>query len=150
MLVLGHICGTPLQDIALPADVLSVAGPFPNVKVFNDWFASLQERHLSKEHIEACPPIPYRSGLPDDDTIKFTHGDLHRSNIIVAATGPPHIVAIIDWHQAGWLPAYWEVCKAIFTADSEDNWVQDYVPRFLHVPLNTVVAWDFYVSATGN
>jgi thiamine kinase-like enzyme len=56
---------------------------------------------------------PMRLELPDDP-INFTHGDLHRSNILVtpAADGPSRVMAIVDWHQCGWYPAYWEYCNA--------------------------------------
>ncbi|KAI0649412.1 hypothetical protein C8Q79DRAFT_903193 [Trametes meyenii] len=38
--------------------------------------------------------------------IVFTHGDLHKHNIMVGADG--HISGIIDWESAAWLPEYWE------------------------------------------
>jgi hypothetical protein len=145
---LGHVCRTPLQDIALPVDVLPSAGPFPSVKEFHDWFSFLYRRNLSNPN--TYPQDPYRSGLPDDAQIVFTHGDLHRSNIIVTKSGPPKILALIDWHQAGWLPAYWEVCKARYTADAEDEWATKYIPQFLQNCAETEEAWDFYVLATGN
>jgi hypothetical protein len=69
---------------------------------------------------------------------------------MVAKSGPPRILALIDWHQAGWLPAYWEVRKAMYTADQEDEWAKKYIPQFLQTWEETEEAWDFYVSATGN
>jgi len=145
---LGHVCRTPLQDITFPVDVLPNSGPFPSVKEFHDWFSSLYRRKLTNPN--AYPQDPYRSGLPDDAQIVLTHGDLHRSNIIVAKSGPPRILALIDWHQAGWLPAYWEVRKAMYTADQGDEWARKYIPQFLQNWEETEEAWDFYVSATGN
>jgi len=126
---LGHICRTPLQDIAFPVDVLLSSGPFPSVKQFHDWFSSLYRRNLTNPN--AYPPDPYRSSLPDGAQIVLTHGDLHRSNIMVTKSGPPRILALIDWHQSGWLPSYWEVRKAMYNADPEDEWARNYVPQFL-------------------
>ncbi|KAJ8116981.1 hypothetical protein OPT61_g1716 [Boeremia exigua] len=143
-----HICHTPLQDIALPTGVLPNAGPFPSVKEFHDWFSFLYRRWLADPN--AYPQDPYRRDLPDDARIVLTHGDLHRSNIMVTKSGPPRILALIDWHQAGWLPEYWEVCKAIYTVGTEDEWAQKYIPQFLQRSEEIEVAWDFYVLATGN
>ncbi|KAI0649414.1 kinase-like domain-containing protein [Trametes meyenii] len=52
--------------------------------------------------------------------IVFTHGDLHKHNIMVGADG--HISGIIDWESAAWLPEYWEFgMVAIF---AENPWGQ--------------------------
>lgn len=94
---------------------------------------------------------PFRSALPDDVPITFTHGDLHPSNILISfSEGSPRVACLIDWHQAGWLPAYWEVCKAIYTAWPGSEWELKYVPMFLDVCDSTFEAWDFYVTACGN
>ena len=59
-----------------------------------------------------------RAGLPDDVPVFFTHADLTPSNIILSSqSGQQRIVAIIDWHQSGWYPAYWEACKSISNTD---------------------------------
>jgi hypothetical protein len=52
-------------------------------------------------------------------------GDLQRSNILTTSEGqhPSHVLAIIDWHQSGWYPAYWEYCKAQWTVEPGDEWV---------------------------
>lgn len=145
---LGHIYRTPLHDVTFPVDVLPNSGPFSSVKEFHDWFSSLYRRRLNNPN--AYPQDPYRSSLPDDAQIVLTHGDLHRSNIMVTKSGPPRILALVDWHQAGWLPAYWEVRKAMYTADQGDEWARKYIPQFLQSWEETEEAWDFYVSATGN
>lgn len=54
----------------------------------------------------SIPVEPFRHDLPDDCAIKFTHGDLHRSNIIVTPTRPYRILAVVDWEQSGWLPYF--------------------------------------------
>lgn len=67
------------------------------------------------------PIEPFRQDLPDDSAIEFTHGDLHRSNIQITPSKPYRVVAIVDWEQSGWLPAYWEARKAQYTADRNDE-----------------------------
>ena len=93
-------------------------------------------------------PDPYRNFLPDDSTITFTHADLHPSNIIVSTEDPCRIVSIIDWHQSGWYPDYWEYCKTVFTADLYGDWESEYVPRFLELP-DCYDAWAFYPRTLG-
>lgn len=144
----GHICRTPLRDHAFPVDVLPNAGPFLSVKEFHDWFAFLPRRDIKNPN--AYPIEPYRTDLPDDAQIVLTHGDLHRSNIMVTKTGPPKVLALIDWYQAGWLPEYWEVCKAEWTVGWEGDWAKEYIPQFLQNCEETEMEWDFYVAATGN
>lgn len=91
-----------------------------------------------------------RSLLLDDVSITFTHGDLHRSNIIVSPEGEGalRVLAIIDWHQSGWFPAYWESCKARWTARIGEEWVVEYLPRILK-PCVQYDYWDFFVLRIG-
>lgn len=109
-------------------------GPFPSVSSFHDYFATLRRPRDYPTQAEDREPHPYRSLLPDSCAIKFTHGDLHPSNILVSpeGTGPARIVAIIDWHQSGWFPAYWEYCKAVYCVYYEE-W-EDYVHRAMEEP----------------
>jgi hypothetical protein len=134
--------------MAFPVDSLPNAGPFPSVAAFHDWFSGLYRRNLADP--TAYPPDPYRRSLPDDASIKLTHGDLHPSNIILNGSGSPQVISIIDWHQAGWLPEYWEARKAIYTAEVGGEWARRYIPIFLDEWNDTWEAWDFYVSSTGN
>jgi len=89
---------------------------------------------------------PIRSGLLEDDSIVFTHSDLHRSNIMVSEfnEGPPRILAIIDWHQSGWYTAAWEFFKTRFTCRGEERWEDDYVFEFLHSYRGNV-NWEYFV-----
>ncbi|KAI9654067.1 MAG: hypothetical protein M1829_001099 [Trizodia sp. TS-e1964] len=86
----GHINRQPLMDIVFTRDTKSPAGPYASVAEFHDWLCWITKRG------------------------KEIH--LHPSNIMVSARGPCRIVALIDWHQSGWYPHYWEYCKAVFTA----------------------------------
>lgn len=80
----------------------------------------------------SVPIEPFRYELPDEISIKFTHGDLHRSNFIVTQCPPYHITAVVDWEQSGWFPAYWEVRKAHFTVLDTEEWATIYLPMILN------------------
>lgn len=96
-------------------------------------------------------PDSFRAALPDDAPIKSTHGHLHTSNILISVEpGSPHVVCLVDWHQADDLPAYWEVRKAIYTADLKSDWARKYIPMFLDPWESTFESWDFCVSACGD
>lgn len=97
----------------------------------------------------SVPVEPFRHDLPDDCAIKFTHGDLHRSNIIVTPTPPYRILAVVDWEQSGWLPEYWESRKAQYTADRGESWSTTYLPEILDQFASTWDPWDYYTSAMG-
>ena len=103
-------------------------GPFESVQEFHDWFSQLPQDWLPESDRY---PDPYRPYLPDDAAITFTHGDLHRGNMIVALTGLPRILSIIDWKHAGWYPDYWEYCKAAYTSSIGDEWREEWVPKIL-------------------
>jgi hypothetical protein len=121
-------------------------GPFTSVAAFHDAFSSLPST------FRADDPHPLRHWLCDDQPIVFTHGDLHRSNVIVqrldshsalapevgedngaADTAPPavRVIAIVDWEQSGWFPGSWEYCKACWTAKIGDEWRTKYIPAIL-------------------
>jgi thiamine kinase-like enzyme len=61
----------------------------------------------------------------------FTHGDIKPGNIIVAqdADSDWEIVAIVDWENSGFYPAYWESIKMTnnLTPWDDDDW-------YLHLP----------------
>ncbi|KAF2013356.1 hypothetical protein BU24DRAFT_349865 [Aaosphaeria arxii CBS 175.79] len=144
---IGHVGKQPLLDIVFTDTSSPAAGPFSSVSEFHDWFTSTfgPYRHVPVEDI---PTHPYRSFLPDDVPIVFTHADLHPRNIIVSSGPSPRVVAIVDWHQAGWYPSSWEYCKARWTALSGGEWETKYLPLFLdsHDCYNY---WDYFVLARG-
>jgi Phosphotransferase enzyme family len=144
----GHIGRQPLLDIIFTSSSCSTAGPFPTVSSFHDFFVDPRSAH---NHASGELPHPMRSELCDNAAIKFTHGDLHPSNIIVSTGGDgasPCIVAIVDWHQSGWFPEYWEYCKARWTAKIGDEWEVEYLPRFLE-PSKQYDYWDYFVLSLG-
>ncbi|KAF4342478.1 phosphotransferase family [Fusarium beomiforme] len=152
---LGQINRGPLQDVVFADGIRPRAGPFSSVKEFHDWFSFLIRRlaasgpHWVGYKLENIPD-PYRLLLPDDPGIVFTHADLHQSNIMVTEDSPCRVVAVIDWHQSGWYPDYWEFYKAIYTNHYESEWVREYIPIFLKEPKETFIEGiDSYASSWG-
>lgn len=87
--------------------------------------------------------------MPDNAEVFFSQSDLHRQNIIVSKdVESPKILAIIDWHQGGWYPDYWEFCKAIYTAGVEGEWMEIYIRTFLKEP-SCWETFDDYARAFG-
>lgn len=144
---IGNVVREPLYDRAFHIKYMSEAGPFATVRDFHDWFTFLYRRPMSDPY--SVPVEPFRHDLPDNSTIKFTHGDLHRSNIIVTPRPPYHILAIVDWEQSGWLPAYWEARKAQYTADRSEEWSTRHLPIILDQYTSTWDPWDYYTMAMG-
>lgn len=137
----GRINRQPLLDVVFADGLKLAAGPFKSVKEFHDWLSSLtKEIHWPDPSLI---PDPFRDSLPDASPITFTHADLHPSNILVSTDSPCRIVAIIDWHQSGWYPDYWEYCKSVYTAVPNGEWETDYVSMFLEVA-NCLDAWFYY------
>ncbi|KKZ68403.1 hypothetical protein EMCG_00172 [[Emmonsia] crescens] len=123
---IGSVIRGPLHDYVFGS--MPLAGPFKTTKEFHDWLSTwLQLRVLGSIKY----PDPYQEFLPDDGTIKFTHGDLHRENIMISSTSPPRVLAVIDWTHAGWYPDYWEYCKAMYTSDYAGEWRNIWIPKFL-------------------
>ncbi|KAG8760738.1 hypothetical protein FRC11_015015, partial [Ceratobasidium sp. 423] len=119
---IGTISRQPLLDLAFTSSAAPPMGPFTSVTEFHDLFSKLpRPQNWGPNH----PPHPFRENLPDDVPIVFTHGDLHRGNVIISSPaegGRPRVKSIIDWGQAGWYPSYWEYCKARWTAPKGGEW----------------------------
>ncbi|PLB48405.1 hypothetical protein P170DRAFT_360632, partial [Aspergillus steynii IBT 23096] len=143
----GNISRGPLYDRALHENFMHEAGPFTTVKDFHNWFTFLHRRPMADPY--SVPIEPFRHELPDSCAIKFTHGDLHRSNIIVTSQRPYRTLAIIDWEQSGWLPAYWETRKAQYTADGREEWSTKFLPMILDEYTATWDPWDYYTTEMG-
>lgn len=106
---------------------------------------------IGKESRFADPsqiPDPFWQFLPDDSRIVFTHADLHPSNIIMSADSSGRILAVIDWHQSGWYPEYWEFCKALFTSGFDGDWATEYIPQFVDIA-ECYDSWAWYPRALG-
>jgi aminoglycoside phosphotransferase (APT) family kinase protein len=94
-------------------------------------------------------PEPYREMLPDDSEIVLTHGDLHRSNIILTLSHPLQVAALIDWEQSAWLPSYWEACKAYWTTSYSEEWAEKYLPHIVGYNEDLLEAWRYYTNPVG-
>ena len=126
----GQIGGQVLRDQLFYDAFVYPAGPFANIEAFHDWFARLSFQNLPEAFSRDIPEL---SGLSDDEPVVFTHGDLHRRNILISlpGNGPAEVVAIVDWHQSGWYPRHWEFLKAYWTSDIYGDWAKLYIPQFL-------------------
>ncbi|KAF2134432.1 phosphotransferase enzyme family protein [Dothidotthia symphoricarpi CBS 119687] len=141
--VIGSLSQGAAPDRCL--EFLPLLRPFSTRAVFHDWLSWLWRRHVpDPQSIED----PWRNLLPDDGPIVFTHGDLRPANIIVSATSPARVVAIVDWEQAGWYPDYWEYCKASFTAVYNGEW-RAWIGSFVVPHEDALEAFDFYTNTLG-
>ena len=125
---IGSIIRGPLRDKIF--DDHPATGPFATLDDFYDWLEYLPQRSLAAEDRYTDP---YVDMLPTNADIKFTHGDLHPSNIIISETSPRKVLALIDWEQAGWYPDYWESFKSSFAAGIESQWFTEWVPKIIDV-----------------
>ncbi|KAH6851061.1 hypothetical protein B0I37DRAFT_397140 [Chaetomium sp. MPI-CAGE-AT-0009] len=114
----GSVDNGPLQDEVFHRCALAgapPAGPFPTTTAFHDYFVAMAVTVSRNRHAGAGDGqlryTPHHL-FPDDVPVMFTHGSLHPRNIIVSSGPKPRIVSILGWEQAGWYPAYWELCKA--------------------------------------
>jgi thiamine kinase-like enzyme len=97
----------------------------------------------------SVPIEPFRYGLPDDCAIKFTHGDLHTSNIMITCSKPYRVIALIDWEQSGWFPEYWEARKLEWVYSKCEGWTAEYVPMILSLYASTQDSWGWYMASLG-
>ncbi|QRV94984.1 phosphotransferase enzyme family protein [Ceratobasidium sp. AG-Ba] len=119
----------------------------PSVKDFHDLFVKLPHAHEWK----VGDPLPFRQMFPDDVPIVFTHGDMHRGNILVLRASDEtgfRVASIIDWGQGGWMPSYWEYCKARWSAHRGEEWEADYIPLFLDRH-DVFDYWDYFILSMG-
>ncbi|KAL2016245.1 hypothetical protein VTK56DRAFT_4021 [Thermocarpiscus australiensis] len=138
-------------------------GPFASVSSFHDYFVSTAVA-LSQSNgaVAGAGQVQYTPHhlFPSDVPIMFTHGGLHPRNIVVSAGLNPCIISIIGWEQAGWYPAYWELCKARWECSrrrSRTDWESKCLPRIIDIAgLEAEVSgwhvgalcqyWDYFVG----
>lgn len=114
---------------------------------FHDWYSSIISRAVIAHNGGTLKEHPLRRDLPDDARVVFTHNDLNFANILVSRNGLCKVLAIIDWHQSGWYPSYWEYCKTFMVAHNDgeeiEDWKYDYLPKILDMPRpETYFAWQ--------
>ncbi|EIM82102.1 uncharacterized protein STEHIDRAFT_142002 [Stereum hirsutum FP-91666 SS1] len=117
-------------------------GPWQNsyfTELLEDYPCTVEDARTTRDFIEyflrvkgyrdPCQPIKtIDESLQPFDLQRaplFSHGDMGPANIMVAGG---HIVGIIDWHEAGWYPYFWEDFVAagagcmIPSREGQDNW----------------------------
>lgn len=164
MRLLGSVDNGPLHDEVFRGCARAGApppGPFPTADAFHDYFVSIaaavsQNLNPGGAQLRYTPQHIFPAYVP----IAFTHGGLHPRNIIIS-TGPrPRVVSIIGWEQAGWYPAYWELCKARWECSRRGNlsdWDTKYLPWILDAEgLNAEIPgwhvgalcqyWDYFIG----
>ncbi|KAF1842869.1 uncharacterized protein K460DRAFT_314583 [Cucurbitaria berberidis CBS 394.84] len=142
---IGQFLGGPSKDRIL--DFQPSPGPWKSAASFHDWLSWLWRRRAPEPDQIADP---WRQMLDDKSDIVLTHGDLHRSNIIVSATSPVYVVAIVDWEQSGWYPDYWEYCKTMYTVPYHEDWRSaGWIDSILTPQPAAQEAFDYYTEALG-
>ncbi|KAI7502590.1 hypothetical protein KC367_g2135 [Hortaea werneckii] len=134
--LLSQLGGQALRDIMFHDGEHYPAGPFESVREFNDAFARLAHPTAAVDDIDPRKTFVEMRGLTDDRPAVFAHADLDLSNILISKIdeGPARVKAIIDWHQAGWYPQYWDWLKAQSVGQFGSEWVEHYLPKFLQLP----------------
>jgi len=137
----GSVDNGPLRDGVFGACLragASPAGPFPTVAALHDYFVSMAVTvSQSRQGGAGGGQVRYTPQhlFPDHVATVFTLGAIHPRNIIVSAGPSPRVVAILGWDQAGWYPAYWELCKARWECSRGggrlDGWESTYLPSIL-------------------
>ncbi|PNP61593.1 hypothetical protein FNYG_13664 [Fusarium nygamai] len=131
---IGNINRGDVRDMVFTDTNFPPAGPFSSAADFHDY---LDPTSITE---------PYREMLPDDCDIHFTHADLNPVNIMVSKDSPCRVLAILDWEQSGWYPAYWEFCKAELTIEPHSEWQAVYLPKILDEP-DCVESFYSYISS---
>ncbi|KAK4101130.1 hypothetical protein N658DRAFT_450169 [Parathielavia hyrcaniae] len=166
----GSVDNGPLRDEVFRGCTMAGApppGPFPTSAAFHDYFVSMavtvsqtRQQQAGAAGVGQVRYTPHHL-FPDDVPVVFTHGALHPRNIIVSAGRNPRIVSILGWDQAGWYPAYWELCKArreCSRRGGPGEWESRYLPVILDARDLSVEMcswnvgalcqyWDYFVSS---
>ncbi|KAB8257153.1 phosphotransferase enzyme family protein [Aspergillus pseudonomiae] len=137
---IGSLGGLPLNEIFLSSHP-EISGPF-------------QGANAVQQFQDACG-----IEISEDVPIVFTHDDLVPPNILLSPGPNPRVVAVIDWGQAGWYPAYWEYCKArrvrldpeLFDDAIQEQWRTKYLPMILHPVDEEAIyrPWLYFVLSKG-
>ncbi|OAQ58756.2 phosphotransferase enzyme family protein [Pochonia chlamydosporia 170] len=114
----------------------TISGPFESESLLN---SALIEKYLYNSGLDQKAAF-YRRVLPlilRGHKPVFTHGDLHRKNVILRENGE---LVLLDWEAAGWYPEYWEYAMAMFACGAwQDDW-HEFLGQVL-VEYPTEYAW---------
>jgi hypothetical protein len=146
----GSIMNTHVFDKVLFLSVrVPCIEPFPSAREFHDWMTNDREETAHDGIAPALPDVdPHRGDLPDSVGIRFTHGDLQPSDVIISTTRPYRFVGLVDWEEAGWMPAYWEACKAHFKSLLVNYWDEKILEKLFGEERNEKVhiEWRWYIE----
>ncbi|CAF3524975.1 unnamed protein product [Fusarium graminearum] len=134
---IGNISRGPLSDMVFTGTNFPPVGPFSSATELHDCMSNMFKwpAKVRQPDIDLADVLdPYRDMLPDDCAIHFTHADLNPVNIMVSKDSPCRVMAIIDWEQSGWYPAYWDFFKVEMTTKPGSEWQTEYLPKLLKEP----------------
>lgn len=141
----GNVIGGPSHDYIFTEAARRPAGPFKSISEMHDFLSALPHTYDPSE------PHPLRHMLIDNGRLTFTHGDLHRLNVIVSPAGA-HVAAIIDWTQAGWMPEHWEYAKAQAMVWRGTDWRDKFLHRILEGfedESDEIIGYEFFTIRLG-
>ncbi|KAM5357619.1 hypothetical protein ACJZ2D_016087 [Fusarium nematophilum] len=123
---ISSITGGPIYDQRLP--IKSVWGPFQTIR---DFHRELRNGIKISDITDsgAAPGLKDLISFQEQEweTPVFTHGDLSSMNILAR---DDHVVGIIDWETAGWMPPYWEYTSA-WHVNPQNRFWQEEIDKFL-------------------
>jgi aminoglycoside phosphotransferase len=129
----AHIPNVAARDGFLDPRDGVMRGPYHSTEEFVDAIAtridrigSLYDAGPTKKVIRFLKAL---RGLSTDHEMVFTHGNICPENILVNADG--RVVAILDWSEAGYAPAFWEYVKSYLNDDDSDFFLDEAPDRIM-------------------
>lgn len=107
---IGACDGSGTFDCRLSHKAIEEVDPFASEQDFNAFISRNLVRNGTDNYKEQFLPVLKTY----EHKIVFTHGDLSSLHIFVDVQSG-HILGIIDWEMAGWMPEYWEYLKALYS-----------------------------------
>ncbi len=89
-----------MWDYAL-SGVINPFGPFESQRAFDDWRVTLYDQFGKRHPPTATYVASIREAMPDDHPIVFTHGDIHRENVIVNVVGDDQTMSRLSLFWTG-------------------------------------------------
>jgi aminoglycoside phosphotransferase (APT) family kinase protein len=118
----SNVDGGPIVDGRLDGPTV-YHGPFRDVQEFHRYLRK-DFPHDPNGFAEVNKMVEAHEA---DWPLRFTHGDLSSSNILVKGD---RIVGIVDWEISGWYPEYWEYTTASQVNPRNEFWRAE-IDKFL-------------------
>ncbi|KAI9151934.1 Acyl-protein thioesterase 1 [Paramyrothecium foliicola] len=119
-----------------------VRGPYSSTEEFLnaiatriDRIGSLYDAASTKKAIRFLNAL---RALPSDHGMMFTHGNFSPENILIDQDGK--VVAILNWSEAGYAPAFWEYVKS-YLDDDDSNFYLNETPDRIMEPWPIHLRW---------